>query len=573
MSHRNRTLHRSASLGTLCLIAVGLSACTDTSPLQPRPHLRSVPPSRLVSGVPTLYPNSVKYSDAGKPHATGRSGNAVIQARALLDKAGVATIDVTTGELDASGTAPGAFDKIQLKGLNPEDLTTALWVDNYNALKKAALGSYTYSYANLGYDMPIQVQANVSGIDSRTDVITVVEHVKRRPDLSVLQLQSPAQALPNVPVTIGATVRELNGDVGARANCVLYVNGVEADRSNGIWVDAASVVSCAFSHQFAATGTYQLSVAVEGVVPGDWDLANNTATGSIVIRTPGDFNYSAYAEDISDYHQQYYYRQTGTYSLTSGLTGSFDLYQEFDYHQRVQYAAMDGWMPQEVAWPITAQVTHSSGGTTIGSFDQLSTSYSGVWDDGTNGYRSACAYGYADGAMGRVQLQVCSSALRGPAYGYQDDQWHGSTSFNTTRWAGLVTYTGLDYGRAQNSQGTACSGSGPDGSYCWYSNVDASNPYVDQSGLPLQPLGDTYTMSFSVTGADNATFTSTANVALQPFQTDRYPWYPQFDQPRTCTDFRYSDSYQTTNSTTCVEQHLSAVAREGWASGGPTTTP
>jgi len=569
MSYPNRTPLLGASLGTLYLIAVGLGACTETSPLQPRQHMRPVSPLRSVSGIPALYSNSVKYRDAGKPHATGRSGNATVQARALMDKAGVTTIDVTTGELDAAGSAPGAFDKIQVKGLNPQDLTTALWVDNYNALKKAGLATYTYSYAKLGYNMPIQVQANVSGIDSRADVVTVVERVKRRPDVSVLQVQSPATAAPNVPVTIGATVQELNGDVGARANCVLYVNGVEADRSNGIWVDAGSVVSCAFSHQFTQAGTYQLSIAAEGVVPGDWDLTNNSATGSIQIRTPGDFTYSAYAEDISDYHEHYFYSDVGTSTvLATGATTHWDGHDDLDVSEQMQSAQMNSSMPSELTWPISLQVTHSSGATTMNwSFDKLSPSYNYVFDDGTSSRRIACASSNAVDATGSFSLGLCTSATKGPQFGYQDDQWHGLTTVDTYRWAGLVTYVGLEYYRLQNTDGMGCSGLGPDGNdYCYYYNYAPGDPPVIQAGLPLQPLGDTYTMSFTLMAGDNTTFSSIANVVLQPLQISN-------DQPPTCVDNSWSDGYQMRTETICSEWHNTWTGRQGFASGGPTITP
>ncbi|MGI9166054.1 MAG: hypothetical protein ACR2G5_06670 [Pyrinomonadaceae bacterium] len=47
-------------------------------------------------------------------------------------------------------------------------------------------------------------------------------------------------------------MRELKGDVGATADLILYADGVEVDRANGVWVDAGGTVSCVFTHTFTS---------------------------------------------------------------------------------------------------------------------------------------------------------------------------------------------------------------------------------------------------------------------------------------------------------------------------------
>jgi len=574
-SFARRSLATVASISVLATVG-----CADDSALPSEGRLAPAKASHAVStssnahvGLPPRTKNSVKYKDAGKKPATGRDGNATVQARALIDKTGTTTLDVTTGQLDMPG-APGAFDKVQVKGLNPNDLTQALWTDNYNSLRKAGLAAYTYTYRSLGYGAPVQVQANVSGIDSRADVVTLVERVKRRPDLAVMEIQAPAQALPNVSVTLGATVRELNGDVGAKADCVLYVNGVEADRAKGIWADAASGVSCAFAHQFSQPGTYQLTATVEGVTPGDWDTSNNQAVGSITIRPLGDFFYNAYVEDVTDYHYTYYYDDSYSFLPQGGSTSSWTNHQEYTQDGKWQQAQFTGYINTEIPFPISMQGSHASAGVaTLGSLGEVTSQWSSAGDDGNQAYRTTCGWGYVDGSLGQLQIELCSSAWKQYSTGVYagDDQWHGQSSFWVTRWAGDVTYTSIQYYRAHNSGYGDCSGVGPDGNdYCYFSNDSGSI----QSGLPLPSLGDTYTMTFSVTGADNITHGSTANVALVP--ADPRTW--NYDQPYTCWiystgDYEWSSLGYRETRNTCTAQHISGSGRQGWDSGIPALIP
>ena len=51
----------------------------------------------LVAQSNQTIPNSVKYRDTSLPNATGRSGGASIEARALLNRDLTTTIEITTG--------------------------------------------------------------------------------------------------------------------------------------------------------------------------------------------------------------------------------------------------------------------------------------------------------------------------------------------------------------------------------------------------------------------------------------------------------------------------------------------
>lgn len=220
-----------------------------------------------------IVPNTVKYRNSGIPNATGRSGSASIEARALLGRNGMTHVELTTGSFERDG-ASGSIDKVQLK--------TGSATLNFNNLQND--GTATLTSDGLVRHQPLHLQTNVSGIDgARTGVVSVSTLVRLRPDVAVTAISAPVQVPPNAAVAIHATVRELNGDSGARANARLLVDGVETDRAENIWVDAGGNVSVAFSHSFSAYGDASLTVVVENLDPADWHDANNSAGRAIEV--------------------------------------------------------------------------------------------------------------------------------------------------------------------------------------------------------------------------------------------------------------------------------------------------
>jgi hypothetical protein len=229
---------------------------------------------------PNVVPNSQRYRNQGVQPQTGRSGSAALTVRALQGKDSVTDLELTTGALDSPAPAPGSISGLQIKTLLPNgavDQTT-----NDNRLDRGGYLAYRLDSVACGQD--VEVQANICGIDgSRTDMVRVTTKVARRPNLQPLDLQVSGTAIVQTPVQIAATVREVNLDVGARANAVLYVDGQPVDTVTNLWVDAAGSVSVLFTHAFATLGTKQLGVALEQVVPRDDDPGDNTLTGSIQI--------------------------------------------------------------------------------------------------------------------------------------------------------------------------------------------------------------------------------------------------------------------------------------------------
>ncbi|HKD90375.1 MAG TPA: hypothetical protein VKB56_00685, partial [Terriglobales bacterium] len=246
------------------VIAVAAAALTTTAAAQ--------------TGKPKLIKNSVKYSDLGSHPVTGRSGSAMLTGSALINKDLTADIDLTSSSVVNRAVAAGNIAKVQLKVSGNSG--TPILVNNWNGLTG---GSYFHqNVTGLARGQYFQIQGNITGINgARTDVVTFGQKAALRPDLMVSGI-SPSTGMANTPINITAVVQELNGDTGAWANCVLYVNNTFADQASGIWVDAGGTVSCMFTpRSFPTPGTYNLKVAVESVTPADYDTSNNSATATI----------------------------------------------------------------------------------------------------------------------------------------------------------------------------------------------------------------------------------------------------------------------------------------------------
>ena len=87
-------------------------------------------------------------------------------------------------------------------------------------------------------------------------------------------------------MNIVATVSERNGDVGARASCMLSIDGQLNDQARGIWIAAGQSVSCAFQTQVASVGSHKVTVYVTGVSPSDYNQNDNSASTSVEVLSP-----------------------------------------------------------------------------------------------------------------------------------------------------------------------------------------------------------------------------------------------------------------------------------------------
>jgi len=419
---------------------------------------------------PERISNTTRYRVSKPSVAKGRSGSATLSTRALRRKSGETDVELSTADLDENAAPAGSISRVQIATTDARGRRQM--VKEYNDL--AANGGYVaFTYRGLARGQALQVQANVTAIDgARTDVVSAAPTVKLRPDLFVERLSAPAKAVTGVPVVITAAIGELNQDVGSRAACVLSVDGIEADRADGIWIDAGGLVSCAFTHTFETTGTKSVSVQVPDAVPSDYDTNNNAATTSIVVREVEPFdNYhmrGASEERRRGSHiQDWSERNDGSivygrdYESNSLVT---ETNQFIEYYAEVRHL-----------FDLSAtrlSVTESTGGAVVRSFalDQISSEPDG------------CLARYP-GTEPTVWVYICQRVrLSGPL-----------TTLSYVSTAGEVTYfsTGYDLQWHRTADGTVTT----DASYSWN---DAGGSHT------VTPVrwGSTYSIDVVLASAD-----------------------------------------------------------------------
>jgi len=493
-------LHRRGGIAPAALVLLA-AACSHDLTAPARTPVRDVR-SAAASAGPRFISNAVKYRDAGARPSTGRSGSSSLAARALLGSDGVTQLEVTTaGSFDPGSVATNPLSKVQVKQLDANG--AVLRTVNYNNLPGG--GTATFTYAGLTRGHKLQVQGNVAEA-KRTAVVTVAEAVRLRPDLRIA-LEAPDDATTGVPVTVLATVSEGNGDVGARADCVLYVDGVEADRARAIWVDAGDEVACAFLHTFATEGDKRLRVAAEGVTPADFDPANNAAEGIIHVRSPrgAGVSYTAFVEDYREVSVQLdsimaFYddgRRTGTVQTLTTTT-------------RRQNAQLNGWMDHGISLAGTqVRVSQSTGGAVVqaGAWaNALGHEYAPV--SGEQG----CMSRWTEGAL----FYLCSTGTPGNGY----------TSFQYLRTGTAVTYYGVTH------------------LAFWYPGSDNANTYTydstsgESSGQPQVTIGPDYAFLVELTDGPRTYRVDTA-VPVTSVQTSTWTFYRP--SGRRCTSERYAE--------------------------------
>ena len=171
---------RVRSFVLLGMLLLGTAACADNTvaPNGKTPQLRR-DAVRAGARRPTLFANTTKYRDKGLKHAHGRAAIATtaatavsLDARGLLGRDGITTLDVSTGSIDDGTTGVGVLSKLQLKlyTLNGSLQTT----NNYNGLNTP---SYQVRLADRARGSNIQVQGSITTGGKHTDVITVTETV------------------------------------------------------------------------------------------------------------------------------------------------------------------------------------------------------------------------------------------------------------------------------------------------------------------------------------------------------------------------------------------------------------
>ncbi|HEX2080173.1 MAG TPA: hypothetical protein VHG08_20900 [Longimicrobium sp.] len=454
------------------------AACTDggTSPLLDAPRVDAA----ASHGGGHLH--SGKYRDSGAPHATGRSGSARLAARALRGADGVTRLLVTTGSVDDPQRAPGELARVQLKAYAPNG--TRLFTQNHQ--RPTTGGSYEFALAGLPLGTRIEVQANVRGIDrNRTDVVEVTATVVSAPVLAVT-IDPPGQVVAGVPTVVTGTVRETGGDAGSYADCVLYVDGVEVDRINHVWVDAGDAVTCAFTYRFTP-GTHDVEVRLDGGAGGSGLVGTLPSASEQVTAVNPDVQptWTARVMDRTVALSNRYYE---TWTRPDGLFRVHD--QDNGEAPRTQSFALTGSVARATAFPVSVDLQVWS---TAGPW------HSAVW----SGLAAAAPDAQGQSCVDQLipehgaHFYLCSTGT-----GFQ-----GTTAFGYTRFAGTVTYHSIAFGRLWDNV------LGQETLWSW-NNV--SETYA--GGGQLRPLGTAVSARLQLTDGV-APVTVNANVPLSSFDS------------------------------------------------------
>jgi len=470
--------------------------------------------------------NSKHYRDSGLGNAQGRQGSAVLTTRSLLNKDGSTNVELTTGVLDTTATQPGAFGKVQFKPLDMNG--DAITAQNFTPLSTAG-GYYTFTTNVLHHNQQVQLQANITGIDKRTDVATVIDSVRLRPDLTVSQLGFPSSALINTPVNIAATIRELNGDTGANANVVLAIDGTNVDSANGIWVDAGGTVSVAFTYTFTSTGSHTIQVTAGNVVPADYDTSNNSASGTINI-TANNLSISGSFQDSS-----YAYQAGYEYKLVYDATGSvlYDYVSQGNetWDSQIVWANFSSVNNGMLHFPATFKVVESMDGVTkfqnagnLSGYDGGNWSYG--WGFVDNGYSYVYSYSYNG-----------SSEVYGAYYRYAGD---------VTYWSNVYACDWWNW----NPSGS-CSATNNNYYYSWNSS------YQSSQGNRIVP-GSVYTLGLGFQGSDGAVF---AGTGVSNLSSSTSTW--GYGVPNSCSSNPYVYNDGSFTYTNCDEYNVTQTYTSG----------
>ncbi|HEY0870632.1 MAG TPA: hypothetical protein VGD55_09565 [Acidothermaceae bacterium] len=383
--------------------------------------------------------------------------------------------------------------------------------DEMNFKLKPAAGYFTAPMGHLVHGQAMNVDAIIKGVDKGDDHLSVDDTVQYRPDLAVSRIDVPSAPTIGLPTSIAATVREMMGDLGATADCLLSIDGTVVDRVPSIWVDAAGVVTCHFTATFKTAGQHTLRVDVGNVRPGDYDMSNNGASATVTVGA--GFAFTASASDA-------------TYSgadVTQVLDGSGNvLYDDNEtFSGSVQSASLNGSWGMPVKFPLASVSVTAQSGSDSWSLIGLPSLPAGSTDP-SNG---TCGSG--SDTTGFNWVTVCTANVNGAP----------ATTVAVSEFAGEVTYH--SDGVCQQTTALAdCAGG-----FSW--NTGGSDVYAAR-----HPFAGNLTLTVNVTDAAGANLQAFPVLPMTPFVS-------QYDSPQSCDPL--GDGTQNCSKHTYTETGVKAA--------------
>jgi hypothetical protein len=359
---------------------------------------------------PMHHSKSEKPSDKGTKPGKGKSGTATVAGRALLDAQGNTLLELTTGDFETGAAYSGTLRKADVTHFIAKRV-----VDN-EKYKDIDSPTASYTYSDFGRGDLVTVRAEVNVKKGDNEKVEFDTTVARRPDVAPIGLTVASQVLYGGSLPVLAKFQEMNGDVGARFDCVLLVDGKPAGEIDGVWADAGSTVACQFMATFPEVGDKPVTVRAVNVSPYDDDTGNNEWTATVSVQalpfTSAYASYSwngSYEQDWREYRYDDYqpthelddwYWSTSTttqvYSAEAHITGDQPYVGTFELRH-----SMDDVLLPAVQFDL-ASMTPFQGSSCVGEY----------LDDNT--------YGYACNGYG--ELEVGAQITYGAAV-YVGDSW------------------------------------------------------------------------------------------------------------------------------------------------------
>jgi hypothetical protein len=314
-----------------------------------------------------------KSNRSAKP-AKGTATGLTLQSRALLDKAGNTEVEISTAPFDIGASAPGNITEVDLRAVDPrrrgdddddhdgKDGKRLRFHKEYDHLRQGGYVHWSYPGLPHGQALRIKAEARASAHGRETEA-RWLDYVRYRPDLAVKMVDAPGLAPVNTLVTITGAVVEQMGELGAHADCVLLMDGVQVDTMGApIWVDAAGTAGCRFTYAFKSAGLHSLTVKLQNVHPGDYDDSNNSFTRQIQIQSAATLYYEMSAMD------QVTTSITTTDSYYTSTSVTPEEHKVETSNQRVQNRTFSGSIPAAIGDVKRIAFNDSSGSKGLSSF-------------------------------------------------------------------------------------------------------------------------------------------------------------------------------------------------------------
>jgi len=336
-----------------------------------------LPAGRALARKPVFNHHRADHEGEERDHKTNRcakpgrgTGNGLtLHSRALLDKAGKTEVEISTAPFDIGAVAPGNITEVELRAFDPrrrgddDEKDAKRFRKEFDHLREGGYVHWFFPAPALAHGQALKIKAEAkASAHGRETEAKWVDHVRFRPDLVVTMVDAPGLAPVNTLVTVTGTIREANGELGAHADCVLLVDGVQVDEIGApIWVDAAGTTTCAFTTEFKSAGQHTLTVRAQNVKPGDYDDSNNSFTRQIQVQSAATLYW---AMDVLDQPQKSTKTVDSFYTSTSATPEQH--YVEVTNNSS-QSRIFSGQVPAAVGTVHTLSFTDRSGGSTLGS--------------------------------------------------------------------------------------------------------------------------------------------------------------------------------------------------------------